>query len=262
MTRECVLADLFREDLDYWIAKDRNTALRILKLMEAVLRDPFAGIGKPERLRHLDPDTWSRRITQEHRLVYHVADDCITFLQALVAQRRQRPGEREKGYRPPLGRQRDILDHIRYERNMLNHTAEIIARESFTGLNLEARHVWLNALLESFLLHARNLRDFLYKSQDDNAREADVLARDFFADPSEWHRQRPRPVHLAGNKDGLNHRAGKRLAHLSYDRIGSSADLEIWDCRAIAEEITRALSVWQRLAMDEQPELDWNSFLK
>jgi toxin YoeB len=50
--------------------------------MEAVLRDPFGGIGKPERLRHLDPDVWSRRITQEHRLVYHVADDRITFLQA------------------------------------------------------------------------------------------------------------------------------------------------------------------------------------
>ncbi len=50
--------------------------------MEAILRDPFSGIGKPERLRHLDPDTWSRRITQEHRLVYHVADDRITFLQA------------------------------------------------------------------------------------------------------------------------------------------------------------------------------------
>lgn len=82
MTRDCVLADLCREDLDYWVAKDRKIALRILKIMEAVLRDPFGGIGKPERLKHLDPDTWSRRITQEHRLVYHVADDRITFLQA------------------------------------------------------------------------------------------------------------------------------------------------------------------------------------
>lgn len=82
MTRDCVLADLFREDLDYWVVKDRKMALRILKIMEAVLRDPFGGIGKPEQLKHLDPDTWSRRITQEHRLVYHVADDRITFLQA------------------------------------------------------------------------------------------------------------------------------------------------------------------------------------
>ena len=57
-------------------------ALRILDLVEAVMRDPFVGIGKPERLKYLDPDTWSRRITQEHRLVYHVTDDRVTFLQA------------------------------------------------------------------------------------------------------------------------------------------------------------------------------------
>ena len=80
--RECVLDDHFREDIAYWIERERKTALRVLRLMEAVMRDPFAGIGKPERLRHLDPDTWSRRITQEHRLVYHVADDRISFLQA------------------------------------------------------------------------------------------------------------------------------------------------------------------------------------
>ena len=80
--RDCVLDDHFREDLEHWVRSDRKTATRILKLMESVLRDPFAGIGKPERLRHLDPDVWSRRITQEHRIVYHVADDRITFLQA------------------------------------------------------------------------------------------------------------------------------------------------------------------------------------
>jgi toxin YoeB len=80
--RACDLDNLCREDLEYWVEKERRTALRVLKLMEAVLRDPFSGIGKPERLKHLDADTWSRRITQEHRLVYHVADDRITFLQA------------------------------------------------------------------------------------------------------------------------------------------------------------------------------------
>jgi toxin YoeB len=80
--RTCVFDHLCREDLEYWVEKDRKTALRVFKLMEAVLRDPFSGIGKPERLRGLDADTWSRRITQEHRLVYHVADDRVTFLQA------------------------------------------------------------------------------------------------------------------------------------------------------------------------------------
>lgn len=51
-------------------------------MVEAILREPFGGIGKPEPLRHLAPGTWSRRITQEHRLVYLVSDDRIDFLQA------------------------------------------------------------------------------------------------------------------------------------------------------------------------------------
>ncbi|HVX31441.1 MAG TPA: Txe/YoeB family addiction module toxin, partial [Nitrolancea sp.] len=64
-----------REDLAYWVNTDRKTALRILRLMEEVLSNPFQGIGKPEPLKHLDPGLWSRRITQEHRLVYLVEDD-------------------------------------------------------------------------------------------------------------------------------------------------------------------------------------------
>ena len=72
----------FREDLKHWVDTDRKTALRILTLVEDVLRDPFDGIGKPEPLRYLDPNTWSRRITEEHRLVYRVKSDRIDFLQA------------------------------------------------------------------------------------------------------------------------------------------------------------------------------------
>ena len=80
--RACVFDRNFREDLQYWVEKERKTALRVLRLVEAVMRDPFVGEGKPEPLKGLDPNTWSRRITQEHRLVYHVAADRITFLQA------------------------------------------------------------------------------------------------------------------------------------------------------------------------------------
>jgi toxin YoeB len=68
--------------LKHWVENDRRTALRVLDLVEAVMRDPFQGIGKPEPLRHLAANTWSRRITQEHRLVYLVRADCIDFLQA------------------------------------------------------------------------------------------------------------------------------------------------------------------------------------
>jgi toxin YoeB len=72
----------FREDLAYWIRNDRKGALRILELVEAVLADPFSGIGKPEALKHELAGCWSRRITQEHRLVYRVTADRIYFLQA------------------------------------------------------------------------------------------------------------------------------------------------------------------------------------
>ena len=81
-TREAVFQPEFIEDLRYWVENDRKTALRVLKLVEDVLRDPFNGIGKPERLKYLAPGMWSRRITQEHRLVYLVRDQRIDFLQA------------------------------------------------------------------------------------------------------------------------------------------------------------------------------------
>ncbi len=72
----------FIEDLAHWVTTDRKTAIRILELVEAIRRDPFDGIGKPEPLRHLGPGVWSRRITQEHRLVYRVKEDRILFAQA------------------------------------------------------------------------------------------------------------------------------------------------------------------------------------
>ena len=72
----------FLQDLRWWVASDRRVALRILDLVEAVLRDPATGIGKPEPLRYLGPGLWSRRVTQEHRLVYLVRKGRIDFLQA------------------------------------------------------------------------------------------------------------------------------------------------------------------------------------
>ena len=56
--------------------------MRVLDLVEAVLRDPFQGIGKPEALQYLLAGCWSRRITQEHRLVYRASDERIDCLQA------------------------------------------------------------------------------------------------------------------------------------------------------------------------------------
>jgi toxin YoeB len=80
--RDVVFQPEFREDLEYWIKNDRKTALRAFRIIEAVMQNPFQGIGKPEPLRYLAPGTWSRRLTQEHRIVYLVKDERINFLQA------------------------------------------------------------------------------------------------------------------------------------------------------------------------------------
>jgi toxin YoeB len=80
--RVAVFHPEFREDLRYWAKSDRNTAIRALDLVEAAMRDPFQGPGKPEPLRYLLAGCWSRRITQEHRLVYRVGDEAVDFLQA------------------------------------------------------------------------------------------------------------------------------------------------------------------------------------
>lgn len=80
--REAVFHPEFREDLRYWIVTDRKVALRAFDLIEAIIRQPFTGIGKPEPLRYLASGAWSRRLTQEHRIVYLVGDDRVDFLQA------------------------------------------------------------------------------------------------------------------------------------------------------------------------------------
>ena len=80
--RDAVFHPEFREDLCYWVEVDRQAALRAFDLVEAILRDPFKGIGKPEPLKYLAAATWSRRLTQEHRMVYLVSADRIDFLQA------------------------------------------------------------------------------------------------------------------------------------------------------------------------------------
>lgn len=80
--RQAVFQREFLEDLRFWVQTDRRVALRALDLVEAILRDPLQGIGKLEPLKYLAAGTWSRRLTQEHRIVYLVRADRIDFLQA------------------------------------------------------------------------------------------------------------------------------------------------------------------------------------
>jgi len=70
------------EDYLHWQAHDRVTLRRVNRLIEDALRDPFAGIGKPEQLRHVLQGCWSRRIDEEHRFVYLVDGEDIVVLQA------------------------------------------------------------------------------------------------------------------------------------------------------------------------------------
>ena len=81
MSRSVIFDVQFREDLRWWARKDRKICNRVLDLVEATITDPTSGIGKPERLKYLPGSRWSRRITQEHRLVYQVSDDKLIFLQ-------------------------------------------------------------------------------------------------------------------------------------------------------------------------------------
>ena len=70
------------QDYTFWLSADRATLRRINRLIDGILRDPFEGIGKPEPLRYAFSGSWSRRISEEHRLVYLVDGGDVVILQA------------------------------------------------------------------------------------------------------------------------------------------------------------------------------------
>lgn len=80
--RQAVLLRGFRADLVYWISTNPRMALRIMRVVEEVLKDPYSGIGKPEPLKHDRAGDWSRRLTEEDRIVYTVAQVGIYFSRA------------------------------------------------------------------------------------------------------------------------------------------------------------------------------------
>ena len=71
------------EDYQFWVVNGRKTLKRINQLIRDTARDPFRGVGKPEPLRHLLKSYWSRRINEEHRMVY-----CVKENQLMLAQLR------------------------------------------------------------------------------------------------------------------------------------------------------------------------------
>lgn len=76
-----IFADEAWEDYLYWQKHDKQMVDRINKLIKEIQREPFAGIGKPEALKHALAGFWSRRITDEHRIVYRVEDSALLIAQ-------------------------------------------------------------------------------------------------------------------------------------------------------------------------------------
>lgn len=76
-----VLADETWDDYLYWQKQDRKVVERINRLINAIQHDPFEGIGKPEPLKHALAGFWSRRITDEHRVVYRIEGDALLIAQ-------------------------------------------------------------------------------------------------------------------------------------------------------------------------------------
>ena len=70
----------FKEDLGWWFKNDKRKAEKILDLVTATMQDPFNGIGKPEPLKYMDSNIWSRRIDLEHRFIYRVSKTQIDFI--------------------------------------------------------------------------------------------------------------------------------------------------------------------------------------
>jgi toxin YoeB len=70
----------FKSDLAWWFKTDQKKASKILDMVSAVMENPFQGIGKPEPLKYMETDLWSRRIDLENRLIYRVGEIQIDFL--------------------------------------------------------------------------------------------------------------------------------------------------------------------------------------
>jgi toxin YoeB len=76
-----IFAEQAWEDYQYWISTDKTMVKRVNLLLKDIARSPFDGIGKPEPLKHALAGFWSRRITDEHRIIYRVLADGLEIAQ-------------------------------------------------------------------------------------------------------------------------------------------------------------------------------------
>jgi hypothetical protein len=137
---------------------------------------------------------------------------------------------------------RDISEHISYEIEMF----ELSASRLGSG-NLD--QFQRNAFLETFILHARCLIDFLYLPN--NTKSDDVVADHFFDNPENFHRSRPKLQSLIETQT-LKPRAGKEIAHLTYKRLEVTPEMKIWQVSKIHKEINGVLATFFKCLSEEQ----------
>jgi len=119
-----------------------------------------------------------------------------------------------------------------YEVDMLNETARALSSQKNNGVFLN------NALLESFLIHLRNLIDFLYLPK---CNKDDILAQDFFPNPEDWLKLRPKQ---GESLDTAKRKTNKLLAHLTYSRLRIPKDQAKWDFMYLRNEIVSRIQVF------------------
>lgn len=128
---------------------------------------------------------------------------------------------------------RDTSEHLFYEYWMFNSLAQAMASGIFGQGALN------NAVLESFTLHARILLNFLYAWEP---KPDDVIAEDYFDEPSQWLTVRPEKTETLNVM--IPTRVGKEVAHLTYARLDITAEAKQWPFIQIANEINTVFNAF------------------
>jgi hypothetical protein len=131
-------------------------------------------------------------------------------------------------------------EHLSYEVEMFTST---MGRLNKGGLDM----VENNVMLESFLVHARCLFDFLYPSSD--TRPNDVVSDDYFGDPTEFRKKLPPSLSI---ESYLKHRTGKEIVHLTYDRLKVTPEKKVWQVSDVHNQIVGALEIFFSSLSSEQ----------
>ena len=123
--------------------------------------------------------------------------------------------------------------HLYYEIEMFAGCAQVLAKGAYKDRTVT------NALLESFTIHARAILDFLYARE--SARKENVIAEDFFDEPSLWHSVRPRKTRLLSS---IHKRVGKEIAHLTYTRQKVTPEAKKWYYLRIHDDVFEVLKLF------------------